>query len=291
MSEQFTYAGEAGNCSSGRGSYPSIPILRNSTGTPVCGIQIYNASDALTSCCDGDVQTYWCNSYCETQLNAASFEQCYLNNTNQGSESPTGLAYCQSGISSTYVGSSGDSSSSSSSPVTRAPSLRLLTAALLLLGLILVTPASASAVHSLDGGLTRRATDASACTFAIQRNYTTIGTPRTVSDRVAGGGAALSVGMTAVSVGGNNRTLNGSDAADPRCDAFFEVVGNLTGRRFPAMTGLSLTFEWVTAGSDTNVQFTPALVSCCCPSYPTCPLWWLWLLPCMVRERCLTTST
>lgn len=50
-----------------------------------------------------------------------------------------------------------------------------------------------------------------------------------------------------------------------------------------------MTERWVTGGSDTMGQSTPALVSSC-PSYPTCPLCRSWRLSCMVRRPCLTAS-
>lgn len=252
-SDQYTYLGEAGSCASGWGSYTFTPVLRNTTGTRVCGIQIYNASDALRPCCSGDVQTYWCNSYCATDMDAASFERCYLNHTqssssiaNASTAGNPGTVYCQSRINSSYNQSNANASSSSAAA--RAPSPRLLSTLLLasVFLLLLATPASAS--DAADG-----------CTFSVDQNYTTSGRARVVSARVDGANIAA-VG-TAVSVPDNNRTLNGSSAAEPRYDAFFEVVGNVTKRRFPATTGLEMFFEWTTNGQTTFLQFIPALVS------------------------------
>lgn len=270
MSDQFTLLGKAGSCASDYGRYSFLPVLRNTTGTRVCGIQLYNASEAMAPCCSGDVQVYWCNSYCATDMNTASFEQCYLNNTRklQGTSSNVSVAgnpgtvYCQSGINSSYTQSNDDASTSSGALRAPAPNPRLLSTLLLagLLFLLLATPASASAVHD-DGDLARRADDDSAgCTFAVDQNYTTLGQARIVS--ASFDGAFLAVGVP-VSVPDNNRTLNGSSAADPQYDDFFGVVGNATGgRRFPATTGLEMFFEWTTNGQMTYLQFIPMLVSC-----------------------------
>lgn len=227
---QYTLAGEAANCNDSRFSL-STPVLRNNTGTRVCGIQNSNTS-SIQSCCDGEVQLYWCSAYCTTSMSVFEFSQCYANNTN--STPYPGDAFCQDSISSTQ-----NETIQTSSGVPRAgsPSRLLLT---LLLTLLAVLPASAFVVDSLDGGLTRRQSDGSECGFEIDSKYFSEGDSIVLTSTVAGSsqtgnGARVTTGTT-----NNNRTVNDTSAAEPRYDAFFDVLANLTDRRFPALSGVSL---------------------------------------------------
>ncbi|KAK2614741.1 hypothetical protein N8I77_001546 [Diaporthe amygdali] len=245
---QYTLVGKTTNCNDSRLSL-STPVLRNNTGTRVCGIQSANTT-SIQSCCDGDVQLYWCNSYCETSLSMAEFSKCWANNTNTNDTYP-GFAYCQRSISNTQ---NDTIQTSAGLPRTGSPS-RLLLA--LFLTLLAVLPASAFVVDSLDNGLMRRQSDDSQCDFDIDSNYTSQG-PGVVLTATFGGSSFSAVG-TEVTTGTkqNNRTVNDTSAAEPQYDAFFGVLANLTSRRFPALSGVSLFFEWATGSTDTQVYFYP----------------------------------
>lgn len=228
---QYTLAGETANCNDSRLSL-FTPVLRNNTGTRVCGVQSANTS-SIRSCCDGDVQLYWCNAYCETSLSALEFSQCLTNNTGTN-VTYGGYTYCQDSISSTQ---NETIQTSSGLPRAGSPSRILLA---LFLTLLAVLPASAFVVDSLDGGLTRRQSDSSDCSFEIDSRYTSQGREIVLTSTVGGSsiasvGAHVTTGTTQ-----NNRTVNDTSAAEPRYDAFFGVLANLTERRYPALSGVSL---------------------------------------------------
>lgn len=228
---QYTLVGQPDNCNDSRLSL-FTPILRNTTGTRVCGIQSANTS-SIQPCCDSEPQLYWCNAYCETSLSASEFTQCHANNTDTNTTS-AGYTYCQDSIASTQ---NETIQASAGVPRVGSPS-RLLLA--LFLTLFAVLPASAFVVDSLDGGLTKRQSDSSECSFEIDSNYTDQAEGIVVSSSVGGSdlvavGAYVTTGTTQ-----NNRTVNDTSAAEPRYDAFFEVLANLTSRRYPALSGVSL---------------------------------------------------
>lgn len=246
---QYTLLGQADNCNDSRLSL-FTPVLRNNTGTRVCGIQSANTT-SIRPCCDGEVHLYWCNAYCETSMSALEFSQCHANSTNTNVTS-AGFTYCQADISSTQ-----NETIQTSSGVPRAGSpSRLLLA--LFLTLLAVLPASAFVVDSLDGGLTRRQSDSSDCTFKIDSNYTSQGEGIVLGPTVGGSGitavgAPISTGTTQ-----NNRTVNDTSAAEPRYDAFFDVLSNLTGRRYPALSGVSLHCMWKSTPAPPGQRFLVA---------------------------------
>ncbi|KAL1870139.1 hypothetical protein Daus18300_005203 [Diaporthe australafricana] len=245
---QYTLAGETANCNDSRLSLHT-PVLRNDTGTRVCGIQSANTT-SIRSCCDGEVHLYWCNSYCETSMSILEFTQCYANNTNTNI-TYGGYTYCQGSISNTQ---NDTLQTSAAAPSAGAPS-RLLLA--LFLTFLVILPASAFVIDSLDNGLTRRQSENSQCDFEIDSTYTSQG-PEIVLTSTIDGSSITSVGaQVTTGTTQNNRTVNDTSAADPRYDAFFEVMANLTDRRFPALSGVILHFEWATAGVDTQLYFYP----------------------------------
>lgn len=254
--QQYTFVGTPGNCNENNSNVYNLP---NTTANRICGFPYpVNATD-LSPCCSGSVQNYFCNSYCATDMSILQFESCYFNSTgtNSSTQLSAGRIYCQGNITGTTEESL---KTSFATPRARPTSSHVLLA--LLVGLLLVSPSLASVVHSLDNGVTRRATDTSACTFDIDQTFTTIGRQLTESARYDGTNIE-SVGVN-IDVSGNNRTLNGTSAPDAKYDAFFDVVANLTSRRYPAMTGMSMYFEWITGGSTTYLTFTPYLVSDTC---------------------------
>lgn len=228
---QYTLAGETTNCNDSRLS-GSAHVLRNNTGTRVCGIQSANTS-SIQSCCDGEVQLYWCNAYCETSMSAVEFSQCFFNNTDSD-PIYSGFTYCQDSISSTQ---NETISTSFGVPRTGSPP-RLLLA--LFLTLLAVLPASAFVVDSLDGGLTRRQSDSSDCSFEIDSKYASQGEGIVLTATVGGSSTLASGAYVNTGTTQNNRTVNDTSAAEPGYDAFFDVIANLTGRRYPALSGISL---------------------------------------------------
>lgn len=228
---QYTLAYETANCNDSRLSL-NTPVLRNDTGTRVCGIQSANTT-SIRSCCNGDVHLYWCNSYCETSMSILEFTQCYANNTNTNATFG-GYTYCQGSISNTQ----NDTLQTSAAASRAGAPPRLLLA--LFLTFLAILPVSGFVVDSIDNGLTRRQSDNSECDFEIDSKYTNQGRHIVLTSTIGGSsitsvGAQITTGTTQ-----NNRTVNDTSAADPRYDTFFEVMANLTDRRFPALSGVSL---------------------------------------------------
>lgn len=59
----------------------------------------------------------------------------------------------------------------------------------------------------------------------------------------------------------NNRTVNGTSAAEPEYDEFFGVLQNQTNRLFPALSGVELMYNFVPNSLDVSViAWTPLAV-------------------------------
>ncbi|KAK7709881.1 hypothetical protein SLS64_006123 [Diaporthe eres] len=183
-------------------------------------------------------------------MSAVEFSQCFFNNTNTDAIY-NGFTYCQDSISSTQ---NETIQTSFGVPRTGSPP-RLLLA--LFLTLLAVLPASAFVVDSLDGGLTRRQSDSSECGFEIDSKYASQGEGIVLTATVGGtstlgSGAYVNTGTTQ-----NNRTVNDTSAAEPGYDVFFDVLANLTGRRYPALSGMSLHMQWASENVDSRLYFYP----------------------------------
>ncbi|KAI7785383.1 hypothetical protein LA080_007219 [Diaporthe eres] len=221
---QYTLAGETTKCKDSRLS-GATPILRNNTGTRVCGIRSANTS-SIRSCCDGEVQLYWCNAYCETSMSAVEFSQCFFNNTNTDAIY-SGFTYCQDSISSTQ---NETIQTSFGVPRTGSPPRVLLTLFLTLLAVLLPPPS---------------------CKYASQGEGIVL-TATVGGTSTLGSGAYVNTGTTQ-----NNRTVNDTSAAEPGYDAFFNVLANLTGRRYPALSGISVHMQWASENVDSRLYFYP----------------------------------
>jgi hypothetical protein len=115
---------------------------------------------------------------------------------------------------------------------------------------LFIGPAQALIVPSLDNGLVKRQSG-SGCSLTIDSNYTSLqhGSKKVSADfdcaRAASSFCAFEVPVV-TSLNENNRTLNGSSAAEPEFDAFFDVVSNSTGgRKFPALSSINVTQGFV----------------------------------------------
>ncbi|KAL2281243.1 hypothetical protein FJTKL_11688 [Diaporthe vaccinii] len=152
-------------------------------------------------------------------MSAVEFSQCFFNNTNTDAIY-SGFTYCQDSISSTQ---NETIQTSFGVPRTGSP------------------PRS----------------DSSDCGFEIDSKYASQGEGIVLTATVGGtstlgSGAYVNTGTTQ-----NNRTVNDTSAAEPGYDAFFNVLANLTGRRYPALSGISVHMQWASENVDSRLYFYP----------------------------------
>jgi hypothetical protein len=130
---------------------------------------------------------------------------------------------------------------------------------------LFVGPAQATIIPTLDTSLVKRQSD-SGCSLTVESNYTSLQhSSNSVSGRFSCNGAHDFCGFEApveTSITGNNRTLNGSSAAEPGFDAFFDVISSSTnGRKFPALSSANFTRGFVaSAGQTVVLSWTPISV-------------------------------
>lgn len=232
-------SGDSLNCST-----MATPIMPNTAMTRVCGVQSDRA--AAERCCGSiEVRQYQCWLYCEHSRTVGQWSECIYGN--QTTSSPT--TFCQGEITSNITESLASPSSTSSAFRSSAPKfgwmIFMLVATFLFIG-----PAQALIVPSLDNGLVKRQSG-SGCSLTIESNYTSLqhGSKKVSADfdcaRAASSFCAFEVPVV-TSLNENNRTLNGSSAAEPEFDAFFDVVSNSTGgRKFPALSSINVTQGFV----------------------------------------------
>ncbi|WPH05122.1 Hypothetical protein R9X50_00802400 [Acrodontium crateriforme] len=123
---------------------------------------------------------------------------------------------------------------------------------------------SAAIIPSLSNGIERRAESSTSCRISVDRNYTTTSSSSIEVSAVFNCDnyddiPFCSFGVPISSpINANNRTINGTSAAESMYDDFFEILQNQTGRQFPAMSSLDMTYEFVVgAGQQFRVNFTP----------------------------------
>lgn len=248
-------SGDSLNCST-----LGTPIMPNTTMTRVCGAQTDRAT-AERCCGSVEVRQYQCWLYCEHSSPISRWSECIYGN--QTISSPS--AFCQGKIASSTTESLASTSSTSSAFRSSSPKLGwvvfMLVATFLFIG-----PAQAITVPSLGSGLVKRQSG-NGCSLTIDSNYTSLqhGSKKVSADfdctRAAGGFCAFEVPVV-TSLNENNRTLNGSSAAEPEFDVFFDVVSNSTGgRKFPALSSINLTQGFMGTASQTiALSWTPISV-------------------------------
>lgn len=236
--------------------FSATPILPNNTGSDrVCGYQTRNTSLLQSCCSSGEVKQYACWSYCATDRTFPSVASCL--NKNLGSpnatNSPHGL-FCQGNSTGTIR-----EQVSSSTGVPRVPGPTFGSVMLLacLVAAFLIAPTSAAIIPSLDptNKLARR--QSSSCQYNEDHHFVRAGRQRKVSPSFSGfasQGVPIDSGIE-----NNNRTINGTSAASSSYDAFFDVLANTTGRQFPAMSSVELTYEFScgTVGQTCYATFMP----------------------------------
>lgn len=241
------------NCSDIQGT----PILPTGNNSRVCGVQT-NRTIAERCCGSAEVSEYQCWLYCDSTQSLSEWARCVSpGNTTVGSWGP----FCQGEL----VPNSTKTLTSSAFP-SSTPKYTWIVFALVFTFLFLA-PAQATIIPSLDNGLVKRQSG-SGCSLTIDSNYTSLqhGTKRVSANfdctNTASGYCAFEVPVV-TPLNENNRTLNGSSAAEPEFDAFFDVVSNSTdGRKFPALSSVNVTQGLVgRAAQIITLGWTPISVS------------------------------
>jgi hypothetical protein len=243
-------SGQPLNCSDILGT----PIVANTTDSRVCGVQT-NRNVAERCCGSAEVQEYQCWLYCEYTQSVGDWARCVSGN----STTPVGAQFCQGELVTNNTETLASSAFRSSAP--RYSWIIFV----LVFTFLFVGPAQATIIPTLDTSLVKRQSD-SGCSLTIESNYTSLQhSSDSVSARFSCNGARGFCGFEApveTSITGNNRTLNGSSAAEPGFDAFFDAVSSFTnGRKFPALSSANFTRGFVASPGQTVVlSWTPVSV-------------------------------
>ncbi|KAI5359935.1 hypothetical protein Slin14017_G094960 [Septoria linicola] len=219
------------NCSGILGT----PIVANTTGKRVCGLQTNRT--VIERCCgSAAIQEYQCWLYCESQQSMNDWTSCVRDNVSTISGYGE---FCQGDLMSNNI-----ETLTSSGYKTSAPRFGWVILAMLF-AFFFVGPTQASIMPSHDGALARRQSSGG-CTLNIDQNFTSLNqgskkvSPSFDCTNTAGDFCAFELRVETL-IDGNNRTFNGSSAAETRFDDFFDVVSNATMRRFPAMSSTNFT--------------------------------------------------
>jgi hypothetical protein len=243
-----------GNCS----VVGSFPILPNTTNGPICSVEQSISNDtAFQACCNRPTRSYGCFSYCSVPSAGRDFVQC-LQDRNASDNFIT-QTFCYEGLA--VNNTAGNATTSGAFRSKSAPNMSLLVI-LGLLAFFFIGPADATIIPSLSPSLSRRQNPGD-CTITADRNWTTIRNTMKVSptfgcnsDRICPFEVDVNTGINE-----NNRTLNGTSAADAQYNAFFDVLANSTGRLFPAMSSLEVRYSWsVLSGGQAYIGWTPFAV-------------------------------
>lgn len=224
--------------------FTANPILPGSNSSRVCGLQTQDES-ALSKCCQTPIEKYTCWTYCATNQPYVNFASCVSNNVKRNVSD----IFCLSATNSTI----NQTTTSAATPRTRAPTMASLIVMLCVLAFFL-DPASARIIPSLGNNHIRRADD-STCQFKEDHHYVRTGTTHLVSSSPESG-EGLSVTVDS-GIGNNNRTINGTSAAEASYDDFFSLLSKQFGRQFPAMSSIETVYEFSAIGHSAKVGFTP----------------------------------
>ncbi|KAF2208593.1 hypothetical protein CERZMDRAFT_122409 [Cercospora zeae-maydis SCOH1-5] len=239
------------------------PIVLNSTSSRVCGLSSTSTNSRLASCCNNDaIQQYKCTQYCSTDLTAQQFVDCLVEESD--ADTVLGLQpFCQENIMGNVTQRLSDGSSGSGSARTSSTSLKMTF--LVAIFSVILTANGGSMVTSLSSGdlIKRQESSSETCTIDVIRNFTTTSnSSKAVSARFSCGSQAFCPFGLPIDTGilDNNRTINGSSAAEPQFDTFFDNLQNRTGRMFPALSSATLNYDvLVPGGVSFRVAFTPTL--------------------------------
>ncbi|KAI7185687.1 hypothetical protein KC363_g6992 [Hortaea werneckii] len=229
--------------------FSSMPVLPNNTDSGhVCAMQTQNET-AMQACCDGEIMTYTCWKYCATDQYVSRFGDCLSEQMNI-TDPPYGL-YCMGNT----TGTIRETVTSFGVRRPKAPSIGVTLLLACFLAFFL-TPASAAIVPSLaERSVVKR--DVGKFTFNEDRTFTQLGRSRKVTANFAGGISAFGSEVD-TGIMNNNRTINGTSAADAKYDDFFDMLSEIYGRQFPAMSSVETEIQVAKpSGQTVFVTWTP----------------------------------
>jgi hypothetical protein len=117
---------------------------------------------------------------------------------------------------------------------------------LLLLSTFLIGTASAEVIPSLaDDLIARQSQPQTSCSIQVVHDYTKARNPILVSQAFNFCNMCTQNVDVQTGIRNNNRTINGTSAAEPYYDAFFDVLANRTGYVFPAMSSLEVNYQFI----------------------------------------------
>lgn len=240
-------------------------ILPNTTASRVCGLTTTN-NTALESCCEGGgpVSEYQCKKYCSTNLEINEFVDCLSKDHNASALIELG-PFCQDGIKSNNTNSlSGDQRSAASGRLVKTKSILWL---LLLSFTAFVNSETIPSLSTTKNLTPRQEQSSSSCSIDLHANYTTIRNSRKMSADMECSDDTYCTQNFAVETDilQNNRTINGTSAAEPQYDEFFEMLQTRTDRQFPALSSVKLSYDFLVGPGSFWVDFTPHAVRWCFP--------------------------
>jgi hypothetical protein len=213
----------------------------------VCGV---NALGNLSfgNCCDtaDDLRTYKCSQYCSTSSKVGDWYQCIIKvGENNGTIDPSRV-FCQSQVRANNTVTINKSFAS----LTASPPRKTYYFLILLLSTFLIGTASAEVIPSLAGNLVaRQSQPQTSCSIQIVQDYRTFRSPFQVAPAFENCNMCDQIADIQPGITNNNRTINDTSAAEPRYDAFFDLLANRTSHRFPAMSSVELTYQYISQGT------------------------------------------
>lgn len=236
-----------------------IQVMANITQSRICGVRSQNVTIPAECCNGSEVHTFGCAYFCGTNDYIDEFAKC-VRQKDLSSSIGNAQFFCQAGI---RGNNRQESKTSSAKPRYHTPQPTWLLFVLIFV-LSLSGTTSATIVPSLSGDdwhSVKRAE--SSCDVQIANNFTTL---RSNTLGVGGkfdcqqGGCAMGIGLDS-GLNQNNRTINGTSAADAIFDSFFKALSNKTGRYFPALSSLQMRYDFLLDQGLWQIDFTPMLVS------------------------------
>lgn len=237
-------------------------LIPGSTLGRVCGLRNPAYEPAVRTCCPGSlVRSFECIRYCDSITYLDQFATCIA--TASGEDNVLGLGiFCQDetrGSITQNLPSTSEGARVRNSPVGLRALFWTLLLSLILSAHAVDLPSPATRLVS------RQASSSSSCSVEVLRKYTSTGK----AIEFAGGnfcgaepGRYCLLGESfVVEPFSNNRTVNGTTAADPQYDALFDQLEQFTGRKFPAASGVSSYHQYLGAPGTFTLAFTPFQVS------------------------------
>jgi hypothetical protein len=136
---------------------------------------------------------------------------------------------------------------------------------LFLVSTLLIGTTTAKIIPTMaDNLVARQSGPRTTCAIQVARDFTAVRNESLTVSSSMGCGASnpCAIGINIDSgIANNNRTINGSSAAEARFDNFFTLLSDRTGHAFPAMSSIELYYNFLGPAGLFHITFTPTLVS------------------------------